>query len=272
MHLALRSALLTIAAPLLVAAIATPALAQEPVRLTGFFTLGVLSSPEYEGASDRAATPLVAARVAYGANYIETATLAGGIGLRANILTLESLEFGPVFALRRGRQNVENARVKLLNEVDDAFEAGLFLRIPFRAVLTPRDEAAIELQVLRDVSDTHGGTLLSFGASYRFRPTERLRLGLLAGATYASERYNNTYFGIDARGAAASGLPAYQPDAGIRDIGIGLTANYDLTANWGVSGLLSYRRLVSAAADSPIVRDEGNPNQLTFGLGLSYRF
>jgi outer membrane scaffolding protein for murein synthesis (MipA/OmpV family) len=272
MHLALRSALLLMAGPILAAATAAPALSQEPVRLSGFFTLGVLSSPEYEGSRDRAYGPLVAARVAYGANYIETATLAGGIGVRANILTLGSLEFGPVFALRRGRQDVENARVKLLKEVDDAFEAGLFLRIPFRNLVTPRDEAAIEVQVLRDISDTHGGTLVTFGASYRFQPTERLRLGVLAGATYASERYSNTYFGIDARGAAASGLPAYQADAGIRDVGIGLTANYGLTANWAVLGLVSYRRLVRSAADSPIVRDEGNRNQVSFGLGLTYRF
>ncbi|MGK7866368.1 MipA/OmpV family protein [Falsiroseomonas sp. E2-1-a20] len=192
--------------------------------------------------------------------------------MRVNVSPWPSAEFGPVVALRRGRSDADNARVKRLDEVDDAVEAGAFLRLPFRGVLTARDEAAIELQVLQDASSAHDGTLFTFGGSYRFSPVARLGVGLVAVATYASDDYTETNFGIDARNAAASGLPAFSAGGGIKDVALSLTANYELTPNWGLVGVLGYRRLLGDAADSPIVRREGNENQFSFGLGISYGF
>ncbi|WP_198372491.1 MipA/OmpV family protein [Roseomonas rosulenta] len=258
--------------PLLLAGLAAPAAAQGEARISGFFALGALSTPEYQGSSDRVIRPLVAARLAYGANYVETATLSAGIALRANVSPWPEIEFGPVLGQRRGRSDVEDERVKLLAEIDDSFEAGVFLRIPFRDVLDSRDEAAIELQFQGDVSSTASGSLLILGGSYRFDPTDRLRLSAIALATYASDRYNQTFFGVTAAGAAASGLPVYTAGAGIRDVGLTLTANYEITGGWGITGVVNYRRLLGDAADSPIVSQEGNANQLSFGLGISYRF
>jgi outer membrane scaffolding protein for murein synthesis (MipA/OmpV family) len=272
MHIAVRPALFACAIPCLLAGLATPAAAQAEARVSGFFTLGALSTPEYQGSSDRTVSPLVAARLAYGQYYIETATLSASIALRANVSPWPGIEFGPILGQRRGRSDVENARVKLLPGIDDAFEAGVFLRLPFRNLFDVRDEAAIEVQFLSDASSTDSGDLFSVGGSYRFRPTERLRLGVIAAATYASDRYNQTFFGIDAAGAAASGLPAYKAGSGIRDVGVTLTANYEIGANWGIAGVASYRQLLGDAADSPIVAREGDANQLSFGIGISYRF
>jgi outer membrane scaffolding protein for murein synthesis (MipA/OmpV family) len=173
---------------------------------------------------------------------------------------------------RRGRSDVENKRVKLLGDIDDSTEAGAFMRLPFHNVLTNRDEAAIEVQYQHDVSSTSSGNLLFFGGSYRFDPTERLRLRAIALASYASDSYNQTFFGVTRAGATASGLPEYKASGGIRDVGLTLTANYTISGGWGITGVVSLRRLLGDAADSPIVSREGEENQLSFGLGLSYRF
>ncbi|WP_198370378.1 MipA/OmpV family protein [Roseomonas rosulenta] len=272
MHSIVRFPLIALAAPLLLTGLAIPAAAQTDARISGFFTLGALSTPEYQGSSDRIISPLVAARLAYGSNYIETATLSAGLGLRANVSPWPEIEFGPFLGQRRGRSDVENERVRLLEDIDDSFEAGVFVRVPFRNVLDSRDEAAIEVQFQGDVSWTASGNLLFFGGSYRFNPTDRLRLSALALATYASDRYNQTFFGVTAAGAAASGLPEYKASSGIRDVGLTFTANYEITGGWGITGVVNYRRLLGDAADSPIVSGEGNANQLSFGLGISYRF
>ncbi len=267
-----RSLVLVLAAPLLLTGLTTSAVAQTALRLSGFFTLGVLSTPEYQGSSDRTIGPLVAARLAYGANYIETATLSAGIALRANVSPWSGIEFGPVLGQRFGRSDVENRRVKLLGDIDDSTEAGVFLRLPFGYVFDRRDEAAIEVQYQHDVSSTASGGLLFFGGSYRFDATERLRLRAIALATYASDSYNQTFFGVTAAGAAASGLPEYKANGGLRDLGLTLTAKYEITGGWGITGVVNYRRLLGDAADSPIVSREGDANQLSFGLGISYRF
>jgi outer membrane protein len=267
-----RAPLIAITAPLLLAGLASPARAQSDPRISGFFSLGALSTPDYIGSSDRSVGPLVAARLAYDTYYIETATLSAGIALRANISPWSGIEFGPVLGQRFGRSDVENKRVKLLGDIDDSTEAGAFIRLPFRDVLTRRDEAAIEVQYNQDVSSTSSGNLLFFGGSYRFDPTDRLRLRALAFATYATDRYNQTFFGVTPAGAAASGLPEYKASGGIRDVSLTLTANYVISGGWGITGVVSFRRLMGDAADSPIVSREGDENQVSFGLGLSYRF
>ncbi|MFN7538352.1 MAG: MipA/OmpV family protein [bacterium] len=267
-----RFPLVALSAPLLLTGLAAPAMAQSDPRISGFFSLGALSTPDYQGSSDRSVGPLVAARLGYHNYYIETATLSAGIALRANISPWSGIEFGPVLGQRRGRSDVENKRVKLLGDIDDSTEAGAFIRLPFRDVLTSRDEAAIEVQYHHDVSSTSSGNLLFFGGSYRFDPTDRLRLRAIALATYATDRYNQTFFGVTQAGATASGLPEYKASGGIRDVGLTLTANYTISGGWGVTGVVQFRRLMGDAADSPIVSREGDENQISFGLGLSYRF
>jgi outer membrane scaffolding protein for murein synthesis (MipA/OmpV family) len=272
MHKTVRSALMAVSAPLLLTGLASPAAAQAAPRLSGFFTLGALSTPEYQGSSDRNVGPLVAARLAYGSYYIETATLSAGLALRANVSPWSAIEFGPVLGQRFGRSDVGNRSVRLLGNIDDSTEVGAFLRVPFRDLIGSRDEAAIEVQFQRDVTSTASGNLLFLGGSYRFNATDRLRLGAFALATYASDNYNQTFFGVTSAGAAVSGLPEYRAGSGLRDVGLTFTANYEISGGWGVTGVVSYRRLLGDAADSPIVSREGNANQVSFGLGVSYRF
>ena len=267
-----RFPLVALAAPLLLTGLAAPAMAQSDPRISGFFALGALSTPEYQGSSDQTVGPLVAGRLAYDTYYIETATLAGGFGVRANVLPWSGIEAGPVLGQRRGRSDVENATVKLLGNIDDSTIAGAFMRLPFSEVLTRHDEAAIEVEYHADVSSNSTGNLLFFGGSYGFAATERLRLGAIALASYASDSYNQTFFGVTQAGAAASGLPVYKAGGGIRDVGLTLTADYTISGGWGVTGVVSLRRLLGDAADSPIVSREGDKNQLSFGLGLSYSF
>lgn len=81
-----------------------------------------------------------------------------------------------------------------------------------------------------------------------------------------------TYFGVSAGDARRSGLDRYNADAGIKDIGINLGANWIITQNWSVMGIASYTQLLGDASnDSPVV-DEGSEGQF-FGAAMAvYRF
>ena len=238
MHIVVRSSLLALAAPCLVAGLAAPAAAQNDARISGFFTLGALSTPEYQGSSDRIIGPLVAARLAYGANYIETATLSAGFAVRANVSPWPDIEFGPVLGQRRGRSDVENERVRLLEDIDDSFEAGVFIRLPFRDVLDSRDEAAIEVQFQGDVSSTASGNLLIVGGSYRFNPhrpppPRRDRPRDLRERSLQPDVLRRD------RGRRRRQRPAgVQGQRGIRDVGLTFTANYEITGGWGITGVV----------------------------------
>ena len=81
-----------------------------------------------------------------------------------------------------------------------------------------------------------------------------------------------TFYGITTGQALRSGLRQHDADAGFRDVFVNLASGYKFSEHWTLIVQAQYRRLVGDAADSPIVDDEGSPNSLVGGLGLSYTF
>lgn len=235
----------------------------------GHIMLGGGMAPEYEGSEDYQAIPFGAAKVEYEGYYVETR----GLGLRANVSPTSRVEFGPTVNYRGGRDDdVENDAVADMREIDGAVEFGAFVKIPFNQVLHKTDEFSLNAEFLADVSGEHEGYLFEFGPSYSYSPMDKLRLGASLSTTYASEDYNQTYFGIDADNALRSGLAQYDADGGFKDVSIGITAMYQLNDQWGVMGIARYTQLIGDAADSPIVDDEGSRGQMLVGGGVSYRF
>ena len=79
-------------------------------------------------------------------------------------------------------------------------------------------------------------------------------------------------YGVTGMIAARSGLSTYDPDGGIKDVGVSVNAIYQWNEHWGVTGMVGLTQLVGDAADSPIVDDEGSATQGLFAAGLLYRF
>ena len=237
-------------------------------KFGGSILFGAGVKPEYEGSEDYEATPLAAGKLEYGQYYLE----AHGMNLRANVSPLSIIEFGPSAAFKGGRDDVDNERVDRMRDIDDTVEAGAFVKIPVRQVFDNKDEFEFEVEFLTDTGDVHEGYKVKFGLSYKYLLTKKLRLGASLSATYASEDYNQTYFGIDTDNSARSGLPQYEADGGFKDAGVGVNVLYLLNENWGVTGIASYKQLIGDAADSPIVDQEGSSSQAMVGMGVLYRF
>ncbi len=246
------------------------ALAQADVsERTNYIVVGAVSLPEFEGAADQSTKPLIAASMRWGNRYVAW----DGTNGRFNVLDHPSFELGPVINISFGRDSsIEPRRVRLLGEIDDAYEAGAFAAYNFADVLKDGDVLRLSLQGLQDVSDTHDGTIGEFAASYRMRISERLAMTATSSVSFADDDYADTYFSVSANGARISGLPAAKVEGGTKDGALSLSVNYDFNARWSLFGFVKASRLIGDFADSPIVELEGDKNQFSAGLGLGWRF
>lgn len=232
----------------------------------GVVAIGPGVVPEFDGSRDMRILPFVMADVRWGGVNVQVR----GPGLRADIISDSRLAFGPVIGARLPRNNADG-RIGLLPEIDTAIEAGAFVGYRFGGDQFGQGALQMELSVLHDVSGTHKGLLATASASYAAISRRDFFLSIDAQTTLANADYTRTYFGVDRAGAAASGLAAYRPDGGIRDVGAGVTAGYWFSPKFGVTARAGATYLVGDIADSPIT-EEGRRWQPAAGLMLSYRF
>lgn len=236
-----------------------------------YVALGLGLAPDYLGSSDYAPIPLVVAELP---TQYAIFSLRG-LTLSADVLaprTDGSVTGGLMVNYRGGREDVENERVDDLPDLDASVELGAFLGYRFQNLGRPGDALTFAVEGLADVSGGHEGFLVSPSVSYGRPLTERLYANLSLGFEYGDASFADAYFSVSPQGAADSGLDVYEADAGIYAVGGSLLLSYALTEHFGLMGLFAYNRLTGDAADSPVVDDEGDPNQFLGAFGVSYSF
>ncbi len=223
--------------------------------------VGVLAgfSPEYEGADgyDFKVSPEFKLRYKK-LLFVNNLNTAG-----VNLYRDRAFKTGAVVKLRGGRDE-DDVGVQGVDEVGSSVEVGGFLQ-------WERGQWRYEFEARQDVGGGHGGALIEMTAGTKF-PRERPLCKVKFLLSIASDDYMDSFFGVTKAEAARTGLKPYNPDGGIKDVGLSLRTGYEWGAHWSVGLLFEYRRLLFDAADSPFVDDLGSPNQFRFGPGLSYTF
>lgn len=81
-------------------------------------------------------------------------------------------------------------------------------------------------------------------------------------------------FGItpEQAGKSVKHYSVHDAQAGMKDVKIGVNAGYDITSSVNLFARVEAGRLLGDAADSPIVKNQGNENQFTTALGVAYHF
>jgi outer membrane scaffolding protein for murein synthesis (MipA/OmpV family) len=241
--------------------------AAEADRLTGTIVAGAGLFPEYEGASKLKAFPLINGQVNLGQRYIAIE----GLTTRVNVLGSAALEAGPIANLTFGRDaKVDSAAVALLPARKDALELGGF--IGWRIETGGGDTLRFAIQAAHDATGVHKGWLGQASAAYTASLGKRFAMSAEAAASFADNDYAGTYFSVSPADSLKSGLRPFVAKGGIKDVGVTLSARYALSDRWSLNGLAGYRRLLGDFADSPIVKDEGDANQLIFGVGIGFSF
>ncbi|MEM8709671.1 MAG: MipA/OmpV family protein, partial [Planctomycetota bacterium] len=233
--------------------------------------IGPGAVPEFEGADDLQAIPFTVFSLRDGGRSVELEGPGGRIDVidQGGVLGFDA---GPAFNVRFPREDVGNAAIDSLEEVDFAFELGAFARYVASPGWATNDSLSTRLTVTSDVSGTHDGTVAALESEYSWFPRRNIRLSVGPRVTWASDGFTQAYFGVTPSGAAASGLAAYDPGSGLRSLGAQATASFYFSPAHGVFALMRYDRLSSDLADSPIVEEIGSADQMLVGIGYTYRF
>jgi outer membrane scaffolding protein for murein synthesis (MipA/OmpV family) len=174
------------------------------------------------------------------------------------------LRIGPSFRYIGSRSPSDDIELIGLAKVPWTLEAGAFVEY------WPTDFLRARVDVRHGfhghegvVADVAADGFMRF-AQWTFSAGPRLRL--------ASSHYQQAYFSVTPAESAASGLPAYAAGSGVNAVGLAGSASYKFSPQWELTGYARYERLLGDAADSPITRLTGSPNQWTVGAILGYSF
>jgi outer membrane protein len=230
--------------------------------------IGVGSTSRYSGADESVTigTPAFRYQFKDSQRYVDW---FGPLGT-ANLIDSSQWQFGPALNVRGGRKDADDAAVEKLGEIDPTVEGGLFASHTWTGQGSIPYRLRLGATVLTDLGDRYSGTNTSLFASLWLPVSQTVLLGGGLTASLVSADFNRTYYGVSTSGSAASGLPTYKPDGGLRQWSAWQAVMVRLSPEWALGAGVFYQRLVNDAADSPIVRDHGDRNQWTFGLGIAY--
>ena len=272
---------------------AAPALAQDegaaapppeevgPRNDPNSLTIGIGGAyrPSYEGSDDYTLGPIGA--------------LAGKVGgfaftMRGTGISLDlirdaqdapfSVEFGPAVYVRLDRTGgIKDAQVRALGKIDTAIEVGAVAGVAKNGVLHQYDSLGVRLQYQKDVTDTHDSSILTPTIEYGTPLSTRTYAQLSLSAERVGDGYAQTYFSVNALGAAASGLPVFAADGGWKNWRTSLFLAHTLTGELrdpklSLFSIASYGRLLGDFKRSPIVSVAGDRDQFLGLIGISYTF
>ncbi len=185
-------------------------------------------------------------------------------GTTVTVLSTKYFEIGPMARFRYDRG--DSGEFSGFKKLHWAAEPGLFVN------LWPTSWLRVRVEGRKGVTG-HIGWVGDAGADLVYNG-KRWEASIGPRFGWGDQRYMQTYFGVTPQEAARSPLvnQAYAPNAGQRYAGLETAVSYHLTNRWHIIADVGYQRLTNTAADSPIVRIAGSPDQYTSSIGVTYSF
>lgn len=157
----------------------------------------------------------------------------------------------------------DNDNLKGLGDLDGSPEAKLLLEAEIGMF-----DAGLEFAHGLN-SDGHDGWHVDGSVMFNHMVSEKLHVGVGPSVRFSDENYQQAYFGVNVQQSSATGLSIYNPDGGLESAALQFQARYFLRQDWALTGMGEYRHLLSEAADSPFVDQEGQASAMVI---LSYHF
>ena len=218
---------------------------------------GVVVAPQYPGSRGELALPVPMVDI----GYRNCLFLNSEHGIGAYALNREDLQIGSSVWFRRGRFHDESSRIAELGDIDNAVQAQIFARYRLGSF-------ELGTTFARDFGGSSGLTI-DTSALWRLQLSPQFQMTVGGRATYGNDRTMQSWFGVTAAQARASGLSEYSPGSGFASAGPTASLNYALSANWTLIARLTESILTSKASASPIVQRDASP---TIAVGAVYRF
>ena len=251
------------------AGVALIGLAQPVAAADVTLGLGPAVGPDYQGSDDYELVPawqLVVSDLYHPATNVTVI----GPRLRSNLVPHPQLRAGIAGLFIGERDDVSDKRVDNMRNTDTAVMLGAIVGWDF----LPQPEVGLiaGVEAVYDVANDNGALVSPHIRYANVLPGSPWSVGTEFFTTWASDDFMTEQFAVSNADAGRSGLPRFRADEGFKDVGLRVGANYRFTDHWSTTLLGQYTRLLGDAADSPIVDDRGNENQLFFGLTLNYSF
>jgi outer membrane protein len=223
---------------------------------------GVGMKPGYMGSDDLDVTwlPVVDVRWRDTVFLKTTGGMTSRIGLGFNVLNQQGFRIGPMVEYYMGQDTGDE--ISGIDDVDGGAELGLFAEYDFKPW-------KVEAAARYGVAGGNNGFLMTGALSWNTKLGRDLALSLGANTSFANGDYMDSYFGVSAGESARSGLAAYDPGWGMRDVGLSLQLVYPFYDKFRLIGMSRFNYLLDEAADSPLVEQNA---QFSFGLAIAYQF
>ncbi len=222
-------------------------------------------SPEYSGSShyDFGGSPIIDIRHVGSREWLSLPK----DGIDYELFETENFRAGPVGNIRWDFGDTRDRGLKEIGDtgIDLALEVGAF------AEYWPTDFWRTRLEARNAVYGAEGW-VFDLSSDIVWHPATQLTLAAGPRLSIADSDYMNSYYGINSGEAQSLHLAKYKASAGVRSTGAGLYVEYKWNAQLSTMASFEYERLVGDAADSPLVREDGSPDQFTFALGAKYQF
>ncbi|MBB2969751.1 outer membrane scaffolding protein for murein synthesis (MipA/OmpV family) [Mesorhizobium sp. RMAD-H1] len=230
-----------------------------------YLTVGAAGfvAPRFEGSSSRvfSATPMIS------------------LGRAGSVTRFSSRNDNPSFAFIDTDTFRAGITGKLLFERDADTSSDLAGLDPVKwgveaggfAEVYPTDWLRLRAEIRQGVR-AHKGVVGDIAADAFVDVTPTVRISGGPRASFASKDYFDTYYGVDAAEAVASGLSEYSPGGGFKSAGVGGAITWKTTEKVTTSLFAEYARLQGPAADSSLVKERGSRDQFTVGVSATYRF
>ena len=183
-------------------------------------------------------------------------------GLGGYFLNSNNMRLGASMAYAFGRDESDSNDLAGLGDIDAGATANALFEWKSQNL---KFDARYQRQIIGEDTGFQAHARLG----YRLRMGKKTMLMPSAQITFSDSEYMARYFSVSPAQSAASGHSEYDAGPGLKSIKIQIMAVHRLGRRWGAQVMASYALLIGDAADSPIVKNEG---QCLFGVGLSYTF
>jgi outer membrane protein len=232
--------------------------------IPNFIGAGLGVTTEWLGAKDK-----VAGIVPGGRAQLENNRFVEVYGPMAdmNVLNSPNWEFGPFVSYRFGRSDVKDPAVNALPPIDGGIEAGFFAGWHFIKASDIPYRLRLGVSLTTAISGGATGGHVTPYASLWVPLSRTVFVGFGGGITWSSDSFMQQRFGVSPEASTASGLPAYEAKAGVRQYYLWPAVLIQLEKHWYAGLGAFWQRITGDGADSPVVMDR---NQITAGLGVGY--
>jgi MipA family protein len=216
---------------------------------------GVAAVPDFQGSESYRVLPIPLLDVQVGPFF---ASLGDGVGV--HVVDTTTFKLGGSVTYVRGyrRRDVPEG----IDRLSDAAGARLFTSLRLGGAIAT-------VGATRVIGGGTRGTIADARLSYPVQAAERVTIIPTLATSWADDKHMRRYFGVTPSEATASGLAAYRPSGGFKDVSAIITANYRLAGSLNLAGSAGITRLFDKAADSPFVERRWQPSGF---MGIAYTF